>query len=329
MLSFWKVVQVAHAVIFGGSGFIGSHLAARLAARGERVVVADIVRPEILHAGAEFERVDVRAPPPDELEAGAETTIYLLAAIHRTPGHEPHEYFETNVAGAREIAAFAARRGARRIVFTSSIAVYGPGEDEKTEKTPPAPATDYGWSKLLAERALEDWARADADRRLIIARPAVVFGRGEDGNFTRLAKALSQHLFAYPGRRDTVKACCYVEHLVDSFDFALSADRRELLYNFAFPEPYDISEICEAFHEVGGLPRPIGAAPAAVLNLAARAFEALAKLGWETGVDRERIAKLTASTRVAPRTLCDLGYRFPTDLSGALAAWREDSGAFR
>lgn len=319
-----------HALIIGGGGFIGRRLARKLAATGVRVTVADHSPPLDSSAAPGVEHLiqDVRRLSPDHLPAGPDTTIYLLAAVHRTPGHESEEYFETNVTGARRVAAFAAATGVRRIVFTSSIAVYGPGEARKSEATTPKPETAYGWSKLLAEFELRGWAEDDPYRQLVIARPAVVFGPGEGGNFSRLAAALRRRIFAYPGRRDTIKGCCYVDDLIDSFAFALASGQRELIYNFAYPEAYSIEAICEAFSTVGDLPRPLGCAPQSALNTIARVCEGLERVGLATGVNRARIAKLTRSTHIAPARLESMGYRFPTDLRSGLAAWRDEAGAF-
>lgn len=317
-----------HALIFGGAGFIGRRLAQRLTAAGQRVTIADIAPPSGKVAGAERRFADVRRLRVGDLRAGLETTIYLLAAKHRTPGHESGEYFETNVTGARRIAAFAAASGVRRIVFTSSVAVYGPGEDRKCEATAPTPESSYGWSKLLAEAELSAWAEQDARRRLVIARPAAVFGPGEGGNFTRLARALKRRAFAYPGRSDTIKGCCFVDDLIDSFGFALKAGERRLVYNFAYPEPYTLAAICETFRIVGGLPRPLGHVPRPLLFALGRVCEMLDDVGAATGVNRARIAKLTRSTNISPSRLSSMGYRFPTDLAGGLSAWRDEAGAF-
>ncbi len=316
------------ALIIGGAGFIGTRLSRHLMRRNVPVLRADLL-PGRTAGMSEAVPVDVRTPLPDALPADPDTTIYLLAAVHRTPGHADAEYFCTNVDGARHVAAFAARRQVRRIVFTSSIAVYGPDELSKDESALPAPASAYGRSKLLAEQVLTEWQQADPGRQLVIARPAVVFGPGEAGNFTRLARALRHRFFAYPGRRDVVKGCCYVDDLIDSFSFAMAAGQGRLLYNFAYPEPYTVEAICEAFHRIGGLPRPVGAVPVGLLNGIAAMAERLACLGLDTGINRARVAKLTASSRIAPAEMLRLGYRFPTDLPGALALWRAEAGAFR
>jgi nucleoside-diphosphate-sugar epimerase len=308
------------ALIIGGAGFIGRRLAKSLLAEGKSVEIVDILSQT---------PVDIRSPLPDWLSGDAGTVLYFLAAVHRTPGHPDTEYFRTNVDGARHVAAFAERRGIRQIVFTSSIAVYGPDEREKDEDALPAPVTAYGRSKLQAERILSRWQRAASGRQLVIARPAVVFGPGESGNFTRLANALRYRFFAYPGRRDTVKGCCFVDDLIDSFGFALDTREDHFLYNFAYPHPYTIEAICDAFHQSGGLPRPVGVVPAGALRIAAALAEGMAAMGIQTGINRARLAKLTSSTRIAPAQLLRLGYQFPTDLRNALTLWRDEVGAFR
>ena len=135
---------MATALIIGGGGFIGGRLARRLARTGRRVTVADIAAPEARIPGVDYRRVDARTLRPGDLHADEDTAIYLLAAVHRTPGHQSHEYFDTNCGGAAKVRAFAEAAGVRRIVFTSSIAVYGPDETMKDENSAPTPTSRSG-----------------------------------------------------------------------------------------------------------------------------------------------------------------------------------------
>ena len=57
--------------------------------------------------------------------------IIDLAAIHKEPGHNEIEYFQTNVNGSKNICEFAKNVNCKNIIFTSSISVYGPGDHEK------------------------------------------------------------------------------------------------------------------------------------------------------------------------------------------------------
>src|SRR5260221_12640914 len=135
-------------VVFGGSGFIGTHLLRTLAASsGDQVISADIRDPKNAVPGVDYRRADVR-DLCDFTVSGSISTLYNLAAVHTTPGHPDHEYYETNVLGASEVTAFARRMGVKEIVFTSSISVYGPGEETKSETSPLAPVSPYGRSKM-------------------------------------------------------------------------------------------------------------------------------------------------------------------------------------
>ena len=88
--------------------------------------------------------------------------IFNFAAVHRTPGHEDHEYFEMNIRGAENVVAFAEKWNIKKIVFTSSIEPYGAAEELKKEPTLPTPNTAYGISKLVAEKIHEKWQNGDA-----------------------------------------------------------------------------------------------------------------------------------------------------------------------
>ncbi len=311
------------AVVFGGGGFIGRHLVRVLADRhpGE-VMVADVGPGSEEVPGVRYVECDVRQPIGD-LGSEPPDVVYNLAAVHRVPGHEDREYFETNVPGAEHVTDWCRDRRVTRLVFSSSISVYGPSEEPRLESSPPRPTTAYGTSKLAAEGVHRAWAEEGDSRHLVTVRPGVVFGPGENGNFTRLARALRSHRFAYPGRRDAVKACGYVGELVRTMDFALGLGRPSFLYNFCYPTPYTTEDICQAFREVGGLPRPLGTIPLRPMLLAGRAFEALGSAGLETGIGRDRIMKLVRSTSITPRALLDAGYRFETDLGEGLRRWRD------
>ena len=163
---------VNRAILFGGSGFIGRHLYAALKSAGSDVLIADMRAPNYQHGASDYVFVDVRKPIPIAFAADS-GVVYNLAAIHRTPGHAPHEYYETNVLGALNVTGFARRIRARRLVFTSSISVYGASEEEKTEASPPAPNSDYGRSKLIAEEIHRAWRSEEVGSKLVIVRPAV------------------------------------------------------------------------------------------------------------------------------------------------------------
>ncbi|UDF05040.1 NAD(P)-dependent oxidoreductase [Asticcacaulis sp. AND118] len=305
-------------VIFGGSGFIGSHLIKRLSQAGETVVSIDRREPRERIAGVQYLLKDVR-DLSDLMIDGPVSRIYNFAAVHTTPGHPTHEYYDTNIAGASEITQFAKRKNVDEIIFTSSISVYGPSEDRLSEQSKPNPQSAYGWSKLLAEKIHKAWQSEAPDRRLTVVRPAVVFGPHEGGNFTRLSRLLAKGFFIYPGRTDTVKACIYVEDLLDAIEYARSQNQGQVLFNGAYSPIYTIKDIVTTFSRNHFPKARTFVVPKGIIYFAAACLKPLSASGL--GIHPERIMKLVRSTNIEPGWLDKQGWTPPRGLEVALNQW--------
>ena len=301
---------VSRAVIFGGSGFIGHHLANKLLQLGIKVTIADIQKPKSLDV--DFVYCDVRNP----IELGIPYDIdfvYNLAAVHRTPGHESNEYYETNLSGAINVTEYCRRKNIKFIFFSSSIAVYGDAENEYSETSTTSPVSHYGRSKRLAEIIHSNWVNGSEDRKLVICRPAVIYGIGENGNFTRMARAMRNGFFIIPGSRQVIKSCGYVEDLIDSIVFIQGLDE-SLIYNFAFPEKYTIQDIVSDISEISGYRMPINL-PVGSL---AKFLKPMGKVSMEFAT---RVEKLIKSLYVAPNVLIRKGFVWKHDLRTSLEVW--------
>lgn len=327
------------AVLFGGTGFIGSFFARFLIDNGHfaRVYVVDREPVEALASrwrrtqltetpAIAFVAADVREPltwtPPERV-----ALIGNFAAVHREPGHADAEYYATNLRGAEHVCAWAARVGCTRIVFTSSIAPYGPAAAQRDEHSLPVPATAYGGSKLVAEHIHRTWQAGDPARRLVIVRPGVVFGPGEGGNVARLVRAVLGRYFFYMGNRATRKAGIYVRELCAALWWALErqAETGEgvILFNATlYPAPAladYVAGICAAAgieRRVPSLPYRMLLAAGWVLDLGAR------PLGIEHPFSPVRIRKLVAANDIVPGYLRAHSYPFRYTLATALADWR-------
>jgi GlcNAc-P-P-Und epimerase len=223
------------AIVFGRAGFIGCHFLKRLAEERlyDGLYSVDIAPPRFAVEGVKLVNFDIREPIPTALCGEGAFDIYNFAAVHTTPGHEDWEYFWTNVHGATHVCRFASEVGAERLLFTSTMMVYGPSEAPKDEDAVLEPVNAYGRSKILAEGIHRLWQSEQPDaRRLTIVRPGVIYGLEERGNFTRLSQALKGRRFFYPGRTDTIKACGYVRDLVSSMLYMQERNEAVTLYNF-------------------------------------------------------------------------------------------------
>lgn len=335
-------------IITGGTGFIGTHLTNLLNEVHPEAKVwnLDIVTPgtpnpvvknykpavrEGEKLGSTFVACDVRKPIGElPFTPTSEDVIFNFAAVHRTPGHEDIEYFETNIRGAENVCAFAEKYGIKNMVFTSSIAPYGASEQLKEETTLPTPNTAYGISKLVAEKIHIAWQAAGGKtederwkRKLTIVRPGVVFGRGENGNFSRLYWGIRKHTFAYPGRKDTIKACVYVKELVRFILWNVEERKTAFdIYNCTFEPAYTIEQIVTAMKKVTGLKLAVPYIPNAIIMPAA----ACAKmLGSPMGICPARVKKLQISTNICGKKMKESGYQFKYSFEEALADWYEDN----
>lgn len=313
---------MARYLVTGASGFIGTHLIRKLVSDGVDVVAVDWKEPREKLSGVEYHLLDIRALSSQAF-VGRIDRIYNLAAVHTTPGHQPYEYYETNVSGAVEVTRLAEALDIPEIVFTSSISVYGPSEDMKTEISTPTPVSDYGHSKFLAEQIHRQWLDRGLSRKLTIVRPAVVFGPGERGNFTRLAQLLKRGFFFFPGRKDTIKACIYVSDLIDAIAFAHSRSERYVLFNGAYPNRYTLDDIVSVMISDHFKAARAFLVPRAMLTIAA---QALGPLGFlNIGIHPERVSKLVRSTDVYPDWLVENGFAFTPTLAEVFDKWRLDT----
>jgi UDP-glucose-4-epimerase len=174
-------------LITGGAGYIGSHTAALLRARGDFVVVFDSLELGYRQAVGDTQLVVgntrdgglVRQVIGDhKLEAVIHFAAYKAAGESMV---NPAKYFDNNVYGSLQLMEAACQAGARQFVFSSTAAVYG------TPKTLPVresdelrPENPYGESKLIVERMLK-WYGAIHGLRSVVLRYFNAAGAALDG----------------------------------------------------------------------------------------------------------------------------------------------------
>ncbi|MCP1647227.1 NAD-dependent epimerase/dehydratase family protein [Pseudomonas nitroreducens] len=328
------------AVIFGGSGFIGVFFAQHLLSTGnfEKVYLYDKeqvseksfpYRKELVRTSVGITEIhgDVRNTI-DWTPVESVSLIANFAAVHREPGHEDFEYYETNLLGAQHVCDWAEQVGCNEIIFTSSISPYGPSEEQKDEGSLPVPLTAYGGSKLVAEKMHQTWLAADKENRhLVIVRPGVVFGPGEGGNVSRLIKAVIRCYFFYMGNRDTRKAGTYVKELCSALWWMLERQKAQgehfSLFNMSMNPGPSIQEYVDAVCQVAGVTRRVPGIPFPLLLCAAHGIDLIARpLGLRHPFSPVRIRKLVRSNNIHPGCLVELGYPYQYDLKSAFSDWK-------
>ena len=330
------------AVIFGGTGFIGIFFARHLveSEKFSKIYIYDLeplsekksfFLKKMLSFYPEIQEIhgDVRQSidwiPSDKI-----TLIANFSAIHREPGHEGYEYYQTNLLGAENVCNWADKVNCKKIIFSSSIAPYGPSEHEKDESFLPVPTTPYGGSKLVAEKIHQTWQAKESEiRQLVIVRPGVVFGPGEGGNVSRLITAVRKRYFFYTGNQKTRKAGVYVKELCHAMSWVLNSEKAKAdkvtLFNMTMNPGPSIEEYVDTIAKVMGIKIWIPSIPIKLLLVASYFIDLFARpLGIEHPFSPVRIKKLTRSNNILPTYLCDNGYKYRYTLEEALIDWKND-----
>ncbi|TNE95261.1 MAG: NAD(P)-dependent oxidoreductase [Gammaproteobacteria bacterium] len=330
------------AVIFGGTGFIGTFFARHLVEEQgfEKVYLYDCQplscksSPYETKLACESPQIievlgDVRQP----IDWQPGETISLtanFAAVHREPGHADYEYYETNLLGAEHVCAWVERVGCQTLIFTSSISPYGPSEAEKDEHSLPVPATAYGGSKLAAEKIHQAWLAVDAaNRHLVIVRPGVVFGPGEGGNVSRLIRAVLGRYFFFMGNRETRKAGVYVKELCAAVMWVLARQKQErthyTLFNMTMNPAPSLEEYVDAVCAVAGKRSLVPSVPYSLLLSISYVIDILARpFGVKHPFSPVRIQKLVRSNNVFPDYLVENEYPYRYTLLTAFQDWKQE-----
>jgi UDP-glucose 4-epimerase len=167
-------LRSVHILVTGAAGYIGSVVTERLIESGHSVVALDNLQNghrEAIHAGARFLQGDLRDRRwlLEELErANVDAVVHLAAeALIDESVRNPGRFFQANVTGGLNLLDAMTAAGVRRLVFSSTAAVYGePTAVPIPEDAPCRPVNAYGESKLMFERALGWYERAHGLRHV-------------------------------------------------------------------------------------------------------------------------------------------------------------------
>jgi len=172
--------------VTGGTGFVGGALVRRLLA--DRVPVRVLARPsaradELEARGAEVVRGSLADSEAVKRAVVGTESVYHVAAMVEAPG-DTADFVDANLGGTERVFAECLTAHVPQVVYTSSIAVYGPTREGEviTEDTPYDAALErrdsYAQSKILADKFAAEFSRKNG-LPLVILRPGIVFGPGK------------------------------------------------------------------------------------------------------------------------------------------------------
>lgn len=271
-------------VVTGGSGFLGRHVAGALAAGEVPVKALDLrfaddfaeIAPGVEMLRGNFLDGEFLRPAL----AGADTVIHLASKNVDVDGSG---FEEVNVEGTRRLCALAAEAGVRRLIYVSSVGIYGHGvHRDADESTPIRPDTPFSRSKAAAEKIVLDHHRA-GDLRAVVLRHRFVYGDGDHAVVPRLIKAARSYPFWISGGRAEIS-------LIWAKDFAAVVRRMtagvadgaaDPVYHVTDGRPTAYRDVIGAICETFGDPLPRFSIPLALLYVPVRLRELLLRIDPE------------------------------------------------
>lgn len=225
--------------VIGGSGFVGTNLCKQLSLKQQDFEIIDIKMsnqfPDKCKIG------DVR-----DINALRQTItgniIVNLAAVHRDDVRDKSEYQRTNVGGAENIASVCEEKGIEKIVFTSTVAVYGFAEPGTGEDGEINPFNEYGRTKFEAEEKLRAW-QSKRQNSLLIIRPTVIFGEGNRGNVFNLLNQIASGKFVMVGKGENKKSMAYIQNVVAFLEKCISTEQRYGVFNYVDTPDMTMNEL--------------------------------------------------------------------------------------
>lgn len=309
--------------VTGGLGYIGSHTCVELLQAGHAVVIADNLsnsRPEVLDA---IEAITGRRPDfyrTDVCDKAALRKIFAAhffdAVLHfagyKAVGEsveQPLAYYRNNLDATLSLLEVMEEFGCRRLVFSSSATVYGPENPiPYTETMPAHVATNpYGWTKVMLEQLLRDYAAAKPDFSAVLLRYFNPIGAHESGLLgddpngipnnlmpyvARVAAGQLERLTIFGSDYDTPDGTCRRDflHVVDlakghlkALDYAMTHCGAEPI-NLGTGSAVSVKELVAAFEQATGVPVPHAYGPRRAGDLPdvyANAEKAKRLLGWQ------------------------------------------------
>jgi UDP-glucose 4-epimerase len=296
-------------LVTGGAGYIGSIVAQRLLDDGHEVVVLDSLERghrKAVPAGARLVEVDLRDAEAtrDAVAEGFDGALHFAAyALVAESVAHPERYYRNNVVGSLNLLDALRAADVKRLVFSSTCAVYGePDVVPMDETTPTRPVNAYGASKLAVDGMIGDECRAHglgavSLRYFNVAGASGCLGEDHEPethiipNVLRAAQGINDcvQIFGtdYPTPDGTaVRDYIHIEDLASAHLAALEGARpgEHRIFNLGNGNGFSVREVIDAAREVTGLEIPVREAPRRPGDppmLVAASGRIRAELGWE------------------------------------------------
>jgi nucleoside-diphosphate-sugar epimerase len=239
-----------HTLVTGANGFLGSHVAEALAARGETLRLLLRQRSRLGHLeGVIYERTDGDVRDPESLAKAVQSCDTVVHIAGLTSALNEAQYRAVNAHGTAALVHAARDAGVRRFVYVSSLAAQGPSPDGSVQPPElPKPISPYGRTKLEGELAV----LAESEKMsVVVVRLPVVYGP-RDRALLPLFKLIKRHIMPLFGDGSNQFSWIHVYDAASAIALAATAPdiRAASVYTVADGTPHTWRELAETTSRV-------------------------------------------------------------------------------
>lgn len=306
--------------LIGASGFVGTRLLDLLKESTTYTLKNIDLQPS--HFFPEITTIgDVREQSQMDKELAGADSVVLLAAQHRDDVSPVSLYYDTNVGGMEVTLKAMEKNGIKRIIFFSSVAVYGLNKNNPNEEHPTDPFNHYGKSKWQAEQVLQEWYKSHPDWNINIVRPTVIFGERNRGNVYNLLKQIASGKFLMVGSGNNKKSMAYVGNVVAFVKYMIeNVVTGYNVYNYIDKPDFTMNELVGHVEKVLNKHIPSTHFPYWLGMMGGYCFDLLAKItGKKLAVSSVRVKKFCATTEFDAQKVHGCGFKAPYTLGEGLA----------
>lgn len=307
--------------MIGASGFVGTRLIDLLKQSPEKYNLKNIDLLPSHFFNDITEIGDVREQDQMDKKLKGADIVILLAAQHRDDISPISLYYDTNVGGMRVTLNAMEKNGIKRLVFFSSVAVYGLNKQNPNEEHPADPFNHYGKSKWQAEEVLQEWYKTHPDWNIDIVRPTVIFGERNRGNVYNLLHQIQSGHFLMVGKGTNVKSMAYVGNIVAFVKYLIENVKEGYnVFNYIDKPDTNMNDLVALVSEVLKKHIPATHFPYWMGMMGGYCFDVLAKItGKKLAVSSVRVKKFCATTQFDSSKALSSGFVPPYTLKEGLA----------
>ena len=316
-------------LVTGASGAVGPRVVWALHQAGYhvRTFSLDVSDPKLFPNGVEVLCGNVVDLPADKAAMqGIDAVIHMAALLHidNPPPALYEKYEKVNVDGTANVIKAAVQAGVKRVVFFSTITVYGDTAGRVLrEDSPPHPNTLYAQTKLRAEQIVLEARRLDGEPIGTVLRFGAIYGSRIKGNYRRLVQSLARGRFIPIGKGLNRRTLIYDRDVARAA--VLAAEHPAAagkIFNVSDGQFHTLNEIIKTICEALGRTPPRISLPVGPVRLMAGILEDVARLiGRKSPIGRTTRVKYIEDVAIdSSRIQTQLGFVPQFDLA---AGWRD------